>query len=68
MENKTYTQEELTKAMNKVFKTPEERMQIRLMKEGVYGNVIDPEVIRKRNRNIDLWIINRAKEMGDMEV
>lgn len=68
MENKTYTQEELTKAMNKVFKTPEERIQIRLMKEGVYGNVIDPEVIRERNRNIDLWIINRAKEMGDMEV
>lgn len=67
MENKTYTQEELTKAMNKVFKTPEERIQIRLMKEGVYGNVIDPEVIRERNRNIDLWIINRAKEMGDME-
>ena len=63
MENKTYTQEELTKAMNKVFKTPEERMQIRLMKEGVYGNVIDPEVIRERNRNIDLWIINRAKEL-----
>lgn len=67
MENKTYTQEELTKAMNKVFKTPEERIQIRLMKKGVYGNVIDPEVIRERNRNIDLWIINRAKEMGDME-
>ena len=67
MENKTYTQEELTKAMNKVFKTPEERIQIRLMKESVYGNVIDPEVISERNRNIDLWIINRAKEMGDME-
>ena len=68
MENKTYIQEELTKAMNKVFKTPEERAQIRLMKESVYGNVIDPEVISKRNRKIDLWIINRAKEMGDMEV
>lgn len=68
MENKTYTQEELTKTMNKVFKTPEERIQIRLMKESVYGNVIDPKVISERNRNIDLWIINRAKEMGDMEV
>ena len=68
MKNETYTQEELTAAMNKVFKTPEERMQIRLMKEGVCGNVIDPKVIRERNRNIDLWIINRAKEMGDMEV
>ena len=67
MENKTYTQEELTKAMNKLFKTPEERMQIRLIKESVYGNVIDPELISKRNRNIDLWIISRAKRMEDME-
>lgn len=67
MENKDYTQEELTKAMNKLFKTPEERMQIRLIKESVYGNVIDPELISKRNRNIDLWIISRAKRMEDME-
>lgn len=68
MENKTYTQEELTKAMNKVFKTPEERLQFRLLRESVYGNMVDIDLINERQRRMDLWVINRAKEMGDMEV
>lgn len=68
MENKTYTQEELTKAMNKVFKTPEERLQFRLLRESVYGNMVDIDIINERQRRMDLWVINRAKEMGDMEV
>lgn len=68
MENKTYTREELTKAMNKVFKTPEERLQFRLLRESVYGNMVDIDIINERQRRMDLWVINRAKEMGDMEV
>lgn len=68
MENETYTQEELMEAMNKVFKTPEERRQIHIMKESMIGNIIDPFIIQERNRKIDLWIINRAKEIVDIEV
>ena len=68
MENKTYTYEQLQEAMKKVFKTPEERLQFRLLRESVYGNMVDIDLINERQRRMDLWVINRAKEMGDMEV
>lgn len=68
MENKTYTYEQLQEAMKKVFKTPEERLQFRLLRESVYGNMVDINLINERQRRMDLWVINRAKEMGDMEV
>lgn len=67
MENKTYTYEQLQEAMKKVFKTPEERLQFRLLRESVYGNMVDIDLINERQRRMDLWVINRAKEMGDME-
>lgn len=68
MENETYTYEQLQEAMKKVFKTPEERLQFRLLRESVYGNMVDIDLINERQRRMDLWVINRAKEMGDMEV
>lgn len=63
MENKTYTYEQLQKAMKKVFKTPEERLQFRLLRESVYGNMVDIDLINERQRRMDLWVINRAKEL-----
>lgn len=67
MENKTYSYEQLQEAMKKVFKTPEERLQFRLLRESVYGNMVDIDLINERQRRMDLWVINRAKEMGDKE-
>lgn len=63
MENKTYTYEQLQEAMKKVFKTPEERLQFRLLRESVYGNMVDIDLINERQRRMDLWVINRAKEL-----
>lgn len=63
MENETYTYEQLQEAMKKVFKTPEERLQFRLLRESVYGNMVDIDLINERQRRMDLWVINRAKEL-----
>ena len=49
--------------MKKVFKTPEERLQFRLLRESVYGNMVDIDLINERQRRMDLWVINRAKEL-----
>lgn len=63
MKNETYTYEQLQEAMKKVFKTPEERLQFRLLRESVYGNMVDIDLINERQRRMDLWVINRAKEL-----
>ena len=63
MKNETYTYEQLQEAMKKVFKTPEERLQFRLLRESVYGNMVDINLINERQRRMDLWVINRAKEL-----
>lgn len=63
MENETYTYEQLQEAMKKVFKTPEERLQFRLLRESVYGNMVDIDLINERQRRMNLWVINRAKEL-----
>ena len=63
MKNETYTYEQLQEAMKKVFKTPEERLQFRLLRESVYGNMVDINLINERQRRMNLWVINRAKEL-----
>lgn len=63
MKNETYTYEQLQEAMKKVFKTPEERLQFRLLRESVYGNMVDIDLINERQRRMNLWVINRAKEL-----
>ena len=63
MKNETYTYEQLQEAMKKVFKTPEERIQFRLLRESVYGNMVDSNLINERQRRMNLWVINRAKEL-----
>lgn len=63
MKNERYTYEQLQEAMKKVFKTPEERLQFRLLRESVYGNMVDIDLINERQRRMDLWVINRAKEL-----